>query len=77
MYIFKLFICDMGIDLSCGDLAVTQHQLNGPKIRSPFQEMSRKGVPEHMRADGKSKTGLIGIPPEKLPEALPGEYFPS
>ena len=40
---------DMGVDLSCGDICMPQHDLYGPKIGTALQEMAGKGVPQAVR----------------------------
>ena len=41
----------MGVDLGGGDVGVTKQQLDGAKIRAPFEQVSGEGVPENVRAD--------------------------
>ena len=35
----KVFFGDMGIDLGCGDICMTEHHLDGPKVRPAFEQM--------------------------------------
>jgi len=63
------------VDLRRRDLAMPQHELDGAQIRSPFQKMGGKRMPQDMRADVRGETGLTGILPEQLPESLASKTF--
>jgi len=41
--------CDMGVNLRGGDVLVAQHDLDGPKIGPPLQEMAGKRMTEGVR----------------------------
>ena len=47
----QMFSTDMRINLSSGDLAVPEHELDRPKIGSPLQKMGGKRVAENVGAD--------------------------
>ncbi len=41
---------NMGIDLRCGQAAVTEDFLNGPQVRTAVEEVRRSAVPNGVRA---------------------------
>lgn len=47
----QMLSADMRINLSGGDLAVPEHELDRPKIGSPLQKMGGKRVAENVGAD--------------------------
>ena len=51
----------MGIDLCGGDIRMSEHELDGSKIRSVFKKMAGKGMPECMRGYLLADTRLEGI----------------
>ncbi len=64
---------DVGIDLGRRDLAVPEHELDGPEVRAALEEVGGEGMPQDVRADLRGDPGLQGVALEELPETLPGE----
>ena len=64
---------DMGIDLGCGDVGVTQHALDAAEVCSVFDQMCGEGVADNVGAEafgvdiGSQREFL-----EELEEALAG-----
>src|SRR5262249_1887512 len=58
----------MGVDLCRGQVGMAEHQLNRAKVRSTLQEMCRKRVPQHVRADCAADPGAPAMRLEDLPE---------
>jgi hypothetical protein len=50
----------MGVDLSGGEIGVSQHLLNGAKIGAALEEVSRKAVPQGVRRDPLGDAGTLG-----------------
>ena len=57
----KPFSADMRVDLGCGYLAMPQHELNRPQVRSSLQKVSGKGMAQNMRTYFRVQTGLQGV----------------
>ena len=69
----QMLAADMRIYLSGGDLAVSEHELNRPKIGPPLQQVGGKRVPENMRAYLIFQTRLPSIPFQHFPKSLSGK----
>ena len=52
---------------------MAQHFLNILQPGAVFQQMQRKGMPQHMWRNLLGNTGLLGISLDNLPKALPGQ----
>lgn len=48
---FETVFVDLGVNLCGGDVAVTEHHLEGSQVCAAGQKVSCKGVAEHMRTD--------------------------
>ena len=66
----------MGVNLSRGYLAVTEHGLDRSEVCSPLQQMGGKRMSENMGAYMFFKTCFLSIPFQNLPEALSGKRLP-
>jgi hypothetical protein len=48
---FNLIADNLGINLGCGNISVTQHLLHGAQISAVFQKVGRESVTQNVRAD--------------------------
>jgi hypothetical protein len=67
------FAADVGVDLCRRDLAVPEHQLDGPEVGPALEEVRREGVPQDVRADLGGDPGRPGVPLQEFPKSLPRE----
>jgi len=51
MHVFKMVSCNVGIDLSCGNIHMPEHDLNGSQVGTAFQKMAGKRVPKAVGGD--------------------------
>ncbi len=51
---------DMGVDLGRGDVGMAEHRLEGAQVRAAFEQMSRKGVAQLMRAHARRIDASFG-----------------
>ncbi len=51
MHAAKMAFRQVGVNLGCGYVAMTQHLLHRPQIGAAFQQMGREAVAQGMRAD--------------------------
>lgn len=49
--LFQAFLQHVGVDLGRGNVGVAQQLLDGAQIGAPIEQMARKGMAEHVRAD--------------------------
>ena len=49
--VFELALDHMGVDLGGGNVRVTQHLLDGPQVRSVFQQVDSKGMAQGVGRD--------------------------
>lgn len=61
MYLLKVFIGDMSVDLCRGDGRVSEHRLDAADICAVREEIGREGVSERVRVDILDDAGLEGI----------------
>ena len=67
MHLDQVLAVDVGVDLSGGDIHVTQHRLNGSKVGPVLQQVGCKGVAQHMRGEpGRDPSGQAVLA-EELP----------
>jgi len=67
------FAADVGVDLGRRDLAVPEHQLDGPEVGPALEEVRREGVPQDVRADLGGDPGRQGVPLQEFPKPLARE----
>src|SRR3970040_893781 len=67
---------DMRVDLRGGDIGMAEHHLNHPEIRAAFQQMTGKGVTQHMRRNRLSNACPLRITPEPEEKTLTGHRAP-
>lgn len=65
----------MGVNLSGGYAAVTQHFLNGTEVSSTIDQMCSEGMPEGMRADVFSYSRFLNKPLYYREDHHTGELF--
>jgi len=65
----------MGVNLCRGNVCVAEHDLHRPQVRSVFEQVACKGMPQGVRGDLLSDSGEPGAPLEDLPEGLPAHGF--
>src|SRR6185295_12508920 len=68
---------DVRINLSCGNVGVTQHDLDAAQVRAAFYQMRSETVPDHMRRQRAADAGLHSITAQQLPERLPRHCSPA
>jgi len=73
----QMLSADMRVYLGGGDLAVSEHELNRPEIRAPFQKMRSESVPEDVGAYFLLQTGQFAVFFQHFPEPLSSESPPS
>ena len=66
---------DMGVNLGRGNVCVAEHDLHGPQVRTMFEQVACKGMPQGVRRDLLSDSGQSGAPLDDLPEGLPAHGF--
>ena len=71
--LFQPFPGDVGINLSCGYVRVSQHDLNRSQIGSTFQKMSCERMSEFVRSDLLFDPRTPSILLDDLPESLSGD----
>ena len=72
MNILEMAAVDVGIDLCCGDIGMTEHHLHGPQVSAVFKQVGGKGVPQGMRGYPLVYPSVINTVPDDLPEPQPG-----
>ena len=58
----------MGVNLRRGNIAVTQHQLDGAQIGAAFQKMRCKTVTQHVGRERHTQTRLTAVGGENFPD---------
>ena len=58
----------MGVNLRCRDIGMAEHGLYATQVRSAFQEVCRKAVPDHVGRQPLPDTGILPIDGQLLPE---------
>src|SRR5262245_17458980 len=61
----------MRINLRRREVRVSEHHLDGAEIRAALQEMRRKRMTEHVRAERTANAGAAAVRLENFPEADP------
>src|SRR5688500_15705939 len=67
----------VSVDLSSGDVRVTQHLLHRTKIRSAFQKVSRERVAERVRRNRLGDPCDIDVFAEDFPRTHPRQRLPA
>ncbi len=75
IYVPKLLIDHLSIDLGGRDICMAQHFLNGFQIRTVFQQVDSKGMPQGVRGNVLVDACLILIAFDNLPKALEKPLF--
>jgi hypothetical protein len=70
------FRSDMGVYLGRGDVHMSQHDLNRPKVRPAIQEVGGKGMAKGMRMDFVFQPRHPSVFFYDFPKTLPGEPVP-
>jgi len=61
----------MGVDLCRGEIGMAQHRLDGTQVRTPFEQIGRKGVAQNVRGNPATRdSGLLGEAAEPYEEIL-------
>src|SRR5579884_710141 len=60
----------MRVDFCGSDVGVAEHGLYAAQIGATLNQVSRKGVPQHMRAEMPENTRPFTVTSQQLPEAL-------
>lgn len=66
---FQSILVNMGINLSGGNVRMSEHHLYGPQIGAMAEKMGGKGVSNHMGGDFFVDTGSQGGFSNNLPES--------
>src|SRR5690554_866827 len=74
--LFKPVLGELGVNLRCRDIGMSQHFLDRPEVRPVLQQMSGKGMPEGMGGYGAGEIQLLRVLLDDLPKALPGKTMP-
>ena len=61
MDIFQMCISNMGVDLGCRDITMSEQRLYGTQVGAIHQQVCRKTVPQGMRGDMFGDSGGAGI----------------
>lgn len=69
--LFDVVTADVGIDFGGRDVSVTEQLLDAAEIGAPLDEVSREGVPEHVRVEVPLEAGALGVTSNQLPDRLP------
>ena len=64
---------NVGINLRRRQVRVAEQRLDHSEVGPPLEQMSRKGVPHHVRAQLLSQPGLPTVFLDDLPEADPAQ----
>src|SRR5262245_42149918 len=59
----------VSVNLCCRQIGVSQHHLNCAQVGTTLQQVRRKGVTKHVRAERRRNAGLTRVALEYLPEA--------
>lgn len=70
IYFFQPVLIESGIHLSCGNIGMSHHFLDGLDIGPIFDKMHRKGMSEHMRCYLGLDAGFFRISLYYFPKAL-------
>ena len=71
--LLQTLLHDVGIDLRRGDIAVTEHQLDGAKIRAAFQKMCCKTMTQHVGRKRHTQTSSPAIGRKNFPNTYSAE----
>lgn len=71
----QLLMGNMGINLSGGNISMTQKLLDGAQVGAIIQQMGGKAVPEGVGMDLMGDISLKGILSQEFPETHPGHLF--
>ncbi len=69
----QAFLLDMSVNLSGGEISVTEHILDDAEIGAVFKEVGSKGVAQNMREDVIIDTRFLGSFFDDLPDTFAGE----
>lgn len=72
IYFTKSLVSYVSVDLRSADIAVAKHHLDGAKIRTIFEEMGRKAVPEQVRSN-VANAGFFTKRNDYSPDRLSGK----
>ncbi len=64
----------MDVNLSCGNRLMTEHLLDGPEIRPPFEQMRRKAMAQRVGRYILSDTGPLGQLPDNQENHNPRQF---
>jgi len=73
----QAFLQNLRVDLGCGNVRVSKHQLDRSEIGTPLKQVRSKRMPDKMRLELDWDLGLSAVPGDDLPESLPGQSFTS
>src|ERR1700687_139629 len=63
------FLDDVGVNLGGRNVGMPEHELHGPEVRSPLEQMRGKTVPQHVRRKSHAHARLPSIGREYFPHA--------
>src|SRR5260370_19103183 len=75
--LLQAFFHDVGVDLRRGDIGMPQHELDGAQIRSAFQQMGGKTVPQHVGRERNAQSRPAAITGNNFPYAHPAYVAPA
>src|ERR1700723_942015 len=70
MQLFQALARDMSVDLSRGQIAVSQQHLHDAQVRSMVQQVRRESVPQGMRREFLLHAGFLRIAFDDVPKGL-------
>src|SRR4051812_24458328 len=73
---FEILRRDVGIDLRCRKIRVSQQHLQGPQAHAGLHEVSRERVTEDVRRESAGNACGLGQDFECLPKTLASQSFP-
>ena len=73
----EVFPIHVGINLSGGEIGVSQHLLDGTQICAAFEQVSRETMPQGVRSDPLGDAGTLGRSLHYSPGAYPRKRLPS
>ena len=77
MQLLEMFAGDVGVYLGRRNIDMAKHDLHGPQIGAPVQEVGREGVAELVGGDRLGDPDPRRVALEELPEALAGHLLPA
>src|SRR5688572_19657060 len=73
MHLPQVLPVHVGVDLRGGDVDMAEHLLDGPEIRTPFEQVGGEGMAKGVWRHVLGNAGTLDVAAQDLPRAHAGE----